>query len=48
MNPLGIAAERFSVAKTAEGEILGFGQIEVFAAPPYSEVRSMLVKKEFR
>ena len=48
LNPLRIDAERFSVAKTIDGEILGFGQIEVFDAPAYSEVRSMFVKKDIR
>lgn len=48
MNVLGINPERFSIVKDKNGEILGFGQIQSFTNPSYSEIRSMFVKEAYR
>lgn len=46
MNVLGIDPGRFLVARDVNGEIVGFGQIEINRR--YAEVRSMYVKEPFR
>ena len=52
MNPLGLAAERFTVASDpATGELLGFGQLEPKPTKDqqqFLELRTMIVRTEHR
>ncbi len=52
MNPLGLAAERFTVAADpATGELLGFGQLEPKPTEDeqqFLELRTMIVRAEHR
>lgn len=46
MNPLGLVPERFTVAVSADGTLLGFGQLE--QKDSYVELRSMIVEPSVR
>ena len=46
MNPLGLVLERFTVAVSPAGNLLGFGQLE--QKESYIELRSMIVEPSAR
>lgn len=51
INPLGLSAERFIVAENADGQVLGFGQLQQQPSPQdvhFLELRTLIVDNDAR